>query len=527
MDIRSSKLVAPNASRKLPSENVLQRTDLNLAQGRIPSDVFLKQNNGGDSAELLSEPNLGAVALEKAATRAKTAKSGRIARALVGAPMFMTPGAMLGYLGMPGYPALGVAVGAGVGLAMLYDVMNREKGQVSIESSLGESSRTWYGSPETYNKTPEEMRLVLHAKGALGDRVLPAQVPTFSKAQKPELLAELEQHKADLKSLSDQRRLLADLGGKTRYGKPALQIVGAGVARELLSRGRSVHLIDADKVEETIKSFKTEAYSGTNDKKALESYSYTESSFGFRLTEISAPGELAEAKDGRGLPENFYGVPMNETKFSKNIYMGQNKAERDRTKEDVISTSKTETILGKGTQNKDSHLMSSIRSMVDPSTRGFAITGAALGACAGFAVPGIDPAAAITLGGVAGHFVGRAAVGRAVEKREAAPTLRKVLTGVGIAAGAGLGVLAAAQTGDVGMVAVSTIAGLGGACAGLLAAKDHPKRAEFALAGFGVGAALGIANSFIGPTMAATIGTAALGAVLGGTTAQVATRNKA
>ncbi|HIB64418.1 MAG TPA: hypothetical protein EYO33_04715, partial [Phycisphaerales bacterium] len=115
--------------------------------------------------------------------------------------------------------------------------------------------------------------------------------------------------------------------------------------------------------------------------------------------------------------------------------------------------------------------------------------------CAGLAVPGVDPACAATLGGVAGHFVGRVSVAKAARNRESAPILKKVLAGAGAIAGVGLGVMAAAQTGDVGMVAASTVAGLGGASAGLWLMRGKPHAAEAALGGFALGGALGIANS--------------------------------
>ena len=500
------------------SGQALGRVDEALSQGELPQDIFLQQDDESGGLSLVSRSGPGAVPLDGNRSGVKNARNGTLARSLAGAPLFMAPGAMLGYVGMPGYPVLGAAVGAGVGLAMLYDVINRDRGEVEVNSSAGEGSRSWWGTPENYEKTPQEQHLILNATGVLGDKVVPVQNFVPQGASDPQLLEELDSHKERLKALSSERRLLADLGGKTRYGKPALQLIDAGAARELMGRGRSIHLLDRGEVAQEVKSFKSESHSGIHDKKALESYSYTETSFSYRLQELKTPTDLERIAEGEGLPENFHGVPRDENRFSKNTRFGQAKADRVRHgRDDKVTKSHSETAVGEPATRKDSAFINSIRSMTDPSTRGYAIAGGVLGACAGMAVPGIDPACAATLGGVAGHFVGRASVAKAARNRESAPVLKKVLAGAGAIAGVGLGVLAAAQTGDVGMVAGSTVAGLGGASAALWLMRGKPHAAEFVMGGFALGGALGVANSFIGQSLPATIAMGALGASLGGT----------
>lgn len=520
MNIPSSNTGVRAASERLPvvTGQALARLDQELSQGQFPQDVFLQKDAEGAELALISQPRPGAVALDGKRSAVKNARTATFGRSLVGAPLFLAPGAMLGYVGMPGYPLVGAAVGAGVGLAMLYDVINRDRGEVEVNSSVGEGTRTWWGTPENYEKTPQEQHLILNASGALGDRVVPVQNYIPPGGSDPQLLRELDSHKERLKALGSERRLLADLGGKTRYGQPALQLIDAGAARELMSRGQSVHLIDCDEVSEVVKRFQSESHSGTHDKKAVESYSYTESSFSYRLQELRTPTDLHEAGDGKGLPENFLGVPRDSNRFSKNTRFGQAKADRVREgKDDKTTESHSQTVIGPGEIKKDSALLNSIRSMTDPSTRGYAIAGGVLGMCAGLAVPGVDPACAATLGGVAGHFVGRVSVAKAARNKESAPVLKKVLAGAGAMAGVGLGVMAAAQSGNVGMVAASTVAGLGGASAGLWLMRGKPHAAEAALGGFALGGALGIANSFIGPSLPATIALGALGASLGGT----------
>ena len=114
MNIPSSNTGVRAASERLPvvTGQALARLDQELSQGQFPQDVFLQKDAEGAELALISQPRPGAVALDGKRSAVKNARTATFGRSLVGAPLFLAPGAMLGYVGMPGYPLVGAAVGA-------------------------------------------------------------------------------------------------------------------------------------------------------------------------------------------------------------------------------------------------------------------------------------------------------------------------------------------------------------------------------------------------------------------------------
>lgn len=528
MQIQSTQRLSPGAHSSRTKETEVAKLDRQLSEGVVPTDVYIQP---GDRPTVVRTKTPGSLPLNSGAEQFRSSRSHqRFANAML-YPMMAAPGAMLGYVGLPNAPLVGAAIGAGIGFAMAADTSREHKGKVKIDLDGQQSTRKWYGSPSSYQKEAPELRAILHSKGVLGDRIEVVNAPELSGQADPEILAELSSHKETLKGLAADRRLLGDLGGKTRYGKPALQLIDAGMARELLARGKDIQVISVDEVKDTSHQLTTEANSGIYHKKHLEVFHYQERKLDYSLSPINEPQDLdraSEWKDGKGLPDSTPGVPSDDNTFTQTIYQREEKGGRTITKDrDSSSQSLKEILTGTSSGQKPGRASSALKTMVHPSTRGYAITGGILGLAAGAAVPGLEPAIGLTLGGFAGHFIGRAAVGRSNEGTKASSTATKIAIGAGAAAGLGLGLLAAAQTGDTATVAGGIIGGLGGMTTGVLALRNHRNLVGNAgVMGFSLGAGLGIFGPAFGGGPITTIALGALGAVGGGAMAAIAMQKK-
>jgi hypothetical protein len=496
-----------------------------LSAGRIPEDMYIKP--GKEVAE--GQPKLGeGLPVNHRSQSVKSARRRNTFANVVMAPMTAAPGALLGSMAFPNAPFVGAAVGAGIGVAMALDWGREFNGTVKIESGDEVVKRKWYGAPENFERKPSELHTIFHATGVLGDKV--ELVPFQPEGQSdPKLLKELTAHKDTLKSLAAQRRLLADLGGKSRYGKPAMQVIDPVQARELLGRGRPISVIDVTKSQDVEHELTTKANSGIHHKKSLKTYGYTEKQLDYQSQTIREIADLNKVLEGQGLPESVLGVPRDEQDFQQVVYRKQESADRTiKDKKDQSYQELREVLIGDASPvGQGQRLGSVVKGMVDPSTRGYAITGAVLGAVTGMAT-GVDPAVSLTIGGFAGHFIGRQAVARRSEGEQAGSTLTKVASGVGAVAGMGIGVLAASAADPSGaMVAAIAVGATGGLFSGALLGRGKGEVGKtLAMGGFTLGSFIGMGVAATGGGPLASVALGALGGVAGGCFGYIATRGK-
>ena len=524
MQIQSTRQATLAAKASAPRTPVAE-LDQSLAAGTVPEDIFVMPSRGGRGSEVVRGNTPGAIPLQDGSESVKDARGRERLAKIALAPAMMLPGAMLGSLGVPGSPLVGAAVGAGIGLAFALDTGNEFRGKVKVDHDGEKGEKPWY-RVGGYEKNGQELHTILHAKGVLGDRVVPVAEKALEGTPSAEAYRAVAPFKGELKTLADERRLLADLGGETRYGKPALQLVNAGTAREFLARGKSVHVVDVEDIREKAHHLNTEAFTGDGSTVSAESFQYTEREIRYSLQEIRNPEQLKELKEGTGLPDSTPGLARDESCFTQTVYNRHERGNRTVSKGHDNQNQTLEEVLRGGTNYegpRTSPVSGALRNMVDPSTKGYAVTGAVLGAAAGMAIPGMEAAVGATLGGVAGHFVGRAAVKRSRENRELEPLGRKLLTGAGMAVGVGLGILAAQQTGDVAMSAGGLLGCAGGFFSGVLASKHLGTSSDLAVGAVGLGGAVGIANALMGPNLPCTLALGALGAAAGWGFATLAT----
>lgn len=537
MNIRSTQI------RTQAPLSPLAKLDKELASGVLPEDVYIRDAAGSQDAEVFSEAKAGAIKLSDGSEKIEDWRSGvwgRRALSTAGGLALAAPGALLGTVGVPGNPVLGAAIGAGVGLAIHWDNIHRDDtGLITFEHNGEVTKKEWEGFPQNHTKTPEELHTILHSTGVLGDRVQVVAEPKIEGEIKTEILAALEEHKTSLNQLAKERRLLANLGGETRYGKEALQTIDARTARELLSRGKSVEVVSVENLNDEDHNLTSRTYFEAYSKKFVESYSYTARDFDYKLQTIESPEDLELVQDGEGLPDTTAGVPAEGDHFTQTVYKSKGKAHRFRLKDGDEKQSRfREAMLGSAKPQSNRGLAGSLKSMVDPSTVGYTAAGAILGAAAGSGIPGLDPGAAATIGGVVGHFVGRSAVKRAA-KRDVAPEWapakavnpvnKWAAIAAGTAVGLGAGFMASQATGENGQFAAMALAAGGGACTGFVAGKPRGNIDRAMMTGsmgMAAGFATGFARSLGYSNLATTIVITALSGALGGSAAWLAMRPK-
>jgi hypothetical protein len=407
----------------------------------------------------------------------------------------------------------GTAVGVGVGAVVGWDQGKDLRGTVGVELDGRSEKQSWKGDAQLRARTSAELNVMLTALGELGDNIPPAAV-SLQGAADPQVLQHLKDHKDQLLQLAEQRRLVADLGSLSRYGKSALQLVDANAARELAARGKPVFVVEGEKTTDQPHHLRTTAYTGTRNQVIVDDYQYVDRKFDYRLTPLSALGWV-QAEAG-GVPEGLLGVYAQGGSYTQaierhceqgqRVFLEQGQEMRrhsletaSRVQESQVAPSGVPQVLANLTRN---------------STKASTIAGSILGGCAA-GLLGVEPTAGLIAGGVAGHLLGRVSIG----SEPGSPAL-KVSRGLMMAAGAAGGVGLAVHGGMHASLAVGAVGGLlTGVLAGSKVSPQHVRSiAEGAFVG---GSLLGIAAGISGAPWA-TLPLVVLGGVGGGMLGRVA-----
>ncbi|MBI3929531.1 MAG: hypothetical protein HY319_28575 [Armatimonadetes bacterium] len=201
----------------------------------------------------------------------------------------------------------------GIGAAVLAGVVHtRSKyraytGSVTVERDGQSSERQFWLYPHLYQRTPEEARHLLLQKGVLGDRLAPVAFPALPPPD-PQLLERLKPFSGKLIELSKDRRLVADLGARSRYGEPALSLVDGAVARRLLAADRKLYVIDGGSPESVYHTYHAAGASSSGSSTLDDHYDYNELRFGYSLHPLGCPEDLGNVPAGQGLPAPLLGV---------------------------------------------------------------------------------------------------------------------------------------------------------------------------------------------------------------------------
>ncbi|MBT9584443.1 hypothetical protein IV102_13960 [bacterium] len=499
-------------SPRLHHKGTLTSLKNKIEQGRVPKDLVLVR-------DLNPLPLNSQVAVQQGRSRYLSrllpvtgglAMGGAAVGMLVGGsltPVLHTTNLMLPILA-------GTVVGAGVGALVGWDQGKDLSGRVSVEADGRSHLQSWRGDPQLRNRSSDELTLMLTALGELGETIAPASVELSGRPDE-QALTDWKKHKDQLLQLAEDRRLVADLGGTSRYGHKALQMVDANAARELAARGRSVFVVNGDKTSDHPHHLRTTAYTGTRNEVVVDDYQYVERTFDYRLLPLK---DLEQADpQASGLPEGLVGVYADGSSITQSVdrrcEQGQRfflDKDKDITRHRVEKSTRVEKPLV-----DPSGVGQVLTNLTRNSTKASTIAGSVLGGCAA-GLLGIDPTAGLIAGGVTGHLLGR--VSLASQPGTVAP---KVIRALMMAAGAAVGVGLAMHGGVEASLAVGAVGGLMTGVWG--ASRLSPQNVHgLAQGAFVGGTVLGIVAGISGAPWA-TLPLAALGAVGGAVVGRIAT----
>jgi hypothetical protein len=220
------------------------------------------------------------------------------------AAIFTAVGALLNN----GAGPIGMALGGSLGALIALDGEWRKyqgKVQVAVDGELQEARR-FFMDPKEFELKPAELQMRLTAEGILGDRIGPAEVPALQAD-----LAPWKSSMASFKQLGKERRLVADLGAQSDYGKPALHMVQPLQAAELLAAGRQVFVVSGEARDRT-RTLEITAQNKERSRSHHEKHQFVERSYAYDLKPIQNPGDLLELPEGKGVPEGMFGVYRDE-----------------------------------------------------------------------------------------------------------------------------------------------------------------------------------------------------------------------
>lgn len=223
-------------------------------------------------------------------------------------------GALIGGLGgfalgqsIVGAPAVAGPVGAAVGIYIAWNsTLRASTGEVKISRDGNTRTTKFHKNPTSYRKTAQEWRAELKLDGRLGDQIKAASVGELPKADPTEFQAS----RRELGELANERKLLADLGQKSRYGYQVLNLVNSDTARRLVSAERPVFAVAGESHDEEHEYSVSASNHGSTEMLLKEGVS-VDRTYDYQLKAIKTPQDLEELPQGEGLPEGFNGVYRN------------------------------------------------------------------------------------------------------------------------------------------------------------------------------------------------------------------------
>ncbi len=293
------------------SARLLSYLDSRLSSGKMPDPQELKKFDTevylsgihDDTAGTLYVRDRGVADLGPQSGEFQNEKKQVLFRGATQAGLYGAIGAVVGSQAGPWGALVGAAAGALIGFD---NILYRETGKVQVKVDGEEQqARRFFGNPATFEFQPEELQLRLKTQGFLGDRIRALEVPDL----KPDAQA-LAQWKAamkTLKGLARERRLVADLGGMSDYGKPSLHLVTALQAVELLASGVEVSLVSGEH-KDLVRTLEVDCGNRERSRSHHERHQFVERQYGYELLRLAEPKQLSSLPSGEGLPEGMLGV---------------------------------------------------------------------------------------------------------------------------------------------------------------------------------------------------------------------------
>ena len=298
MRIQSTK--APSRSTQPPrgGYTAAARLDQDVSQGRIDSDSYA---SGGRYDPIFEN------------------KAAVIREATFEGIGFTSFGAFSGFA-LTDFTPLGAAIGAGLGAYIAWNrTLRSQSGNVKVRIDGKTQTTKFYKHPSSYQKVPGQLKAEMMADGRLGERIAPKSVSTdmLNSTKSVNIPKEL---KGGLIELSAERRLLADLGQKSRYGYEVLSPVTASTAAQLLESDTEIFAVSGKSSDQT-HTLEVIARNQRRTSSGATSATYIERTFDYQLKQLKAADDLKDLPKGQGLPEGFSGTYKNLESCSLTVGM--------------------------------------------------------------------------------------------------------------------------------------------------------------------------------------------------------------
>jgi hypothetical protein len=295
---------------------------------------------------------------------------------------------------------VGAAVGLGLGAYIAWNkTARKDSGTVTVKLDGETRQARYYGRPENYVKTPQEVRAEKISRGQLGERIKPYTPENVSV----ETVSDADQK--NLRKLAKERRLVADFGQKSEYGYDVLNQVDSLTAARLMQQDMRVYLLDGES-QDNEHTLDVVAKNNRSTVRRHDSDSYLERTYDYSLTPLTEES-LKSSPDGDGLPEGFHGVYKNQRSCA--LVMGED--EQAGLGVTGKNSSKTSFHSRRFTRDQSVDLGSRDKARVVTTSsinvRDLVMMGGVLvGMLSGMAInPGVPHA--VLIGGVTGGVVGR------------------------------------------------------------------------------------------------------------------------
>jgi len=220
-------------------------------------------------------------------------------------------------------PVAAVAGGAITGALLAWDkIKNHDKGTVTVNIDGQKITKPYYMNPNIYEKSPEEKAIIEKVTGQSGDRIylLDIKNEDMPKNIDKDKIQTIKPYADTLLELGKTRRLVASFGRKSRDGKDVLNLIDANMAKNLIASGKPVYVINATDIEEIPHHYTAVSGNKEETNYAAEAYDFLEKKFNYTLNEINTGEDLADVKDGNGIPPGMWGVYKNGSSCEDILY---------------------------------------------------------------------------------------------------------------------------------------------------------------------------------------------------------------
>ena len=218
-------------------------------------------------------------------------------------------------------PVGSVAAGVSAGVFLAWDKLHsQDKGQVTIEIDGNTFVKPYYMNPKAYEKAPGEEEMIARTIGDISYNIPPLNLKPEDIQADMEKTSQLKPYAETLKGLGKDRRLLASFGKKSSDGKEVLHLIDSNMAKNLIASGKSVFVLDVTDLKDIPHNYSTHATNKNRTVYEAKSFDFLEKKLDYSLSEIKKPENLGNMKEGKGLPEGFYGVYKDGNSCSEVVY---------------------------------------------------------------------------------------------------------------------------------------------------------------------------------------------------------------